>query len=59
MLYTNGMIKQLGFKSVDEFVADFVSKHPNCIIHYRFDGVYCDYDLDSEPGINNAGTIMQ
>lgn len=53
------MIKQLGFKSVDEFVADFVSKHPNCIIHYRFDGVYCDYDLDSELGINNAGTIMQ
>ena len=48
MLYTYAMIKKLGYETVADFVVDYVGKHKNCCIQYTNDGVYVDYDFDSE-----------
>lgn len=47
MLYTNEMIKNLGYESVEEFVADYIKKYKNCCIRYTPNGVYLNYDFDS------------
>ncbi len=47
MLYTNEMIKNLGYELVEDFIADYVNNHPNCCIRYMSNGVYLDYDFDS------------
>ncbi len=48
-------IKMLGFKSIDDFVEVFVKEHVNYCIMYKPDGVYVDYDFDSNNGIDNKG----
>ena len=50
MYYTNEMIKNLGYESVEKFVSDFTTKYKNCSIAYMHDGVYCDYDFDTASG---------
>lgn len=48
MFWHEDAIKGLGWKSVEDFVKDFVGVHSNCCIKYTSDGVYLDYDLDSD-----------
>ena len=48
MLYTYSMIKNLGYETTAEFIVEYASKHKNCCIQYVNDGVYVDYDFDSE-----------
>ena len=48
MFYTNEMIANMGFDSVDTFVEDYKKRHPNCCIRFVESGVYCDYDVDSQ-----------
>lgn len=47
MFYTIEMINSLGYKSVEDFVKDYVKKCKNCCIRYMPNGVYLDYDFDS------------
>ena len=47
MFYSKQMIERLGYESVDEFVKDYIDKYKNCCIRYMSDGVYIDYDFDS------------
>jgi hypothetical protein len=47
MFYSNEMISSLGYKSMEEFISDYVKKHKNCCIVYTSNGVYLDYDFDS------------
>ena len=47
MLYTNEMIKNLGYESIEVFVADYIKKYKNCSIRYMSNGVYLNYDFDS------------
>lgn len=48
MFWHKDAIEGLGYESVDDFVKDFIGEHNNCCIRYAFDGVYLDYDLDSD-----------
>ena len=48
MIYTNEMIKNLGYESVEEFVTDYTKKYKNCCIRYMQNGVYLNYDFDSK-----------
>lgn len=56
MLYTLEMIKALGFDNADDFAKDYALHHPNCTIRFVRDGVYCDYEFDSSPGLAWGGT---
>ena len=47
MFWHKDTIKGLGWESIEDFVKDFVGEHSNCCIKYAPDGVYLDYDLDS------------
>lgn len=47
MFYSKEMIKMLGYESVDDFVMDYINKHKNCCVRYMSNGVYLDYDFDS------------
>lgn len=47
MFYTNEMIKRLGYETVKDFVTDYINKYKNCSIRYMPNGVYFDYDFDS------------
>ena len=47
MFYSKEMIKNLGYESVEEFVMGYVKKYKNCIIRYVANGVYLNYDFDS------------
>lgn len=47
MFYSNEMISSLGYKSMEEFISDYVAKHKNCCIRYIPNGVYIDYNIDS------------
>lgn len=48
MLYTDEMIKNLGYESVEDFIADYVNNYTNCCVRYMPNGVYLDYDFDSK-----------
>ena len=48
MLYTDEMIKNLGYESVEDFIADYVNNHTNCCVRYMPNGVYLDCDFDSK-----------
>lgn len=47
MLYTNEMIKNLGYEFIEDFIEDYINNHPNCCIRYMPNGIYFDYDFDS------------
>ena len=47
MFWHKDVIESFGFKSVDEFVEFFVRQHNNCCVKFAPDGVYLDYDFDS------------
>ena len=47
MFYTSEMINKLGYESIDSFVENFIKKHKNCCIVYTPNGVYLNYDFDS------------
>ena len=51
MFYNKQMIADLGYESVDEFVIDYLNKHENCCVRWHPNGVYLDYDFDSQHGI--------
>lgn len=55
MFYSKEMIKSMGYASIEDFVCDYVSQYKNCYVRYMPDGVYCDYDLDSQVGIEHIG----
>ena len=55
MFYSNEMIKNMNYESVEDFVKDHVRKHKNSVIKFIFDGVYFDYDYDSEERTSNFG----
>ena len=57
MFYTNEMIKHLGYKSIEEFVADYVKEHCNCSVRWIPSGVVLNYDFDSQMGVENRGDI--
>lgn len=59
MFYSNETIADMGYADVDDFVCDYVRKHPNCSIMFVSNGVLADYDFDSELGLQNAGEICQ
>jgi hypothetical protein len=47
MLYTNDMIKNLGYESVEDFISDYVNNYRNCCVRYMPNGIYLDYDFDN------------
>lgn len=47
MFYSKEMIERLGYKSIDEFVKDYINKYKNCSVRYMPNGVYLAYDFDS------------
>lgn len=49
MLYTNEMIRELGFDNVDDFVADYTRRigSQGYCVRYCPDGVIIDYDYDT------------
>ena len=47
MFYSKEMIKNLGYKSVEEFVMCYAKKYKNCSIRYVANGVNLNYDYDS------------
>ena len=47
MIYTNEMIQNIGYESVEKFVEDYTKKYKNCCIRYMPNGVYLDYNFDS------------
>lgn len=51
MFYTLEMVQQMGFNNLDEFVADFVFRHPNSCVRFCPNGVSVHYDFDSEPAM--------
>lgn len=57
MFWHKEAIEGLGFKSVDDFVEAFVEEHSNCCVRFSPDGVYLDYDFDSDivDKFNNIG----
>jgi hypothetical protein len=55
MFYSKEMIDALGYESIEKFVENCVKEHKNCCIRYMHDGVYLDYDFDSELSISNLG----
>ena len=55
MLYNKEMINKLGYKSEEEFVEDQVKRYGNCCIRYTPNGIYVDYDFDTQSGIPNIG----
>ena len=57
MFYSKEDIQRMGYNSIDEFVKEFVFNHTNCYIKYINNGVYLDYDADSQPAFNNYGYI--
>lgn len=50
MFYTNETIEKLGYESREQFVDDFMSKYINCTIGFYSNGVYADYDFDTNVG---------
>lgn len=59
MFFSKDAIEGLGFESVDEFVKFFVSEYNNCCVRLVPDGVYLDYDFDSDiiDKFNSIGCI--
>ena len=55
MFYSIKFINDLGYKSIEEFVEDFMKRHNNCFISYKPNGVYLSFDYDSEVGMPNLG----
>lgn len=55
MFYSKEMIKNMGYESIDDFVHDYVKKYKNCCVRFHPNGVYLDYDFDSQVGIENIG----
>lgn len=55
MFYSQEMIKDIGYKSIEEFVCDYVEKYHNCCIRYCPNGVFLDYDFDSQVSIEWIG----
>lgn len=51
MFYSAEMINKLGYDSIENFVYDYLRQHPNCCVRYKSNGVYLNYDLDSQLGI--------
>ena len=47
MIYTYEMIEKLGYKSVDDFVENYINRYKNCCIRYMPNGVYLNYDFDN------------
>ena len=47
MLYTDEMIKNLSYESVEDFIVYYLNNHTNCCVRYMPNGVYLDYDFDS------------
>ena len=59
MFYSKELIKRFGYESLEEFVKNYVSEHDNCCIRYSHDGVYLDYDFDSQRSIEWKGEIHE
>lgn len=58
MLYTHTMIASMGFDNVEAFMNDYSKYHPNCCFSVRADGVWCEYDFDSQFGFEWKGPAM-
>lgn len=54
MFYSIEIIKNMGFETVSDFVEHFMNNYSNCVVRGRPDGVYVDYDFDSQSGLPNA-----
>lgn len=57
MFWHKDAIEGLGYESVDDFAEGLVVKHNNCCFRITPDGVYFDYDIDSDiiDKFNNIG----
>jgi hypothetical protein len=58
MFYSIEMVKKLGYENLDDFTSDFIKQHresKSIFIGWRANGVYVDYDYDSEVGVQNIG----
>lgn len=47
MFYSIEMINSMGYKSIEDFVYDYIKRHKNCCVRHMYNGVYLDYDFDS------------
>jgi hypothetical protein len=47
MFYSKQVINELGYESIDDFVEYFINQYKNCCIRFFPDGVYLNYDFDS------------
>ena len=59
MFWYKEAIEGLGFESVDDFVESFVEEYSNCCVRFAPDGVYLDYDFDTDiiDKFNNVGCV--
>ena len=59
MFYSEEEIRKFGYDSIEQFVEEYVSRYKNCCIIYRSNGVYLDYDYDTNFGFSNDGGIIK
>lgn len=59
MFYSKEDIKALGYENEIAFVVDYGKKHGNMIAQFSSNGVYLDFDFDSQGGVHNIGHIPQ
>ena len=58
MFFNKRLISELGYKTVEDFVADYMKRYKNYCVQYATDGVYFAYDLDTNDEVNNIGYFV-
>ena len=57
MFFSKETIESLGYE-FNKFIEDHIDKYSNCCVKYTDEGIYFDYDFDSQEGIPNIGEVM-